>query len=91
MFVRECVYMCACLCECVCVGGEGKERGVRGLGGFCRRHQPAAARLPRRLWLIGHYPQDLLYKLCLILGFVCIYVYWQVHLLAFLLLEDNIR
>ena len=64
--VCKCVFMRVCACVCACVAGEGKERGVGGLGGFCRRHQPAAARLPRRLWLIGHYPQDLLYKLCVL-------------------------
>ena len=67
---------------CVCVGGEGKERGVRGLGGFCQRNQPTAARLPRRLWLIGHYPQDLLYRLCVSYISLCMYLRVYVHVTA---------
>ena len=52
-----CVHVCVCVCVCVCVhvcmcvcvlfgllkrerGGE--ERGVRGSGGVCRRHQRTA-------------------------------------------------
>ena len=31
-----------------------KRKGVRGLRGFCQRLKHTAARLPCRLWLIGH-------------------------------------
>ena len=75
VYVRVCVYVYVyCVCVCLC-GWEGKERVVRGLGGFCRRHQPTAARLPRRPRIIGHHPQDLFYKLCVSFIRLCMTLY----------------
>ena len=52
------------------------------LGGFCQRHQPAAARPPRRLWLISHHPLDLLCKLCVSYIRLCMYLRVHVYVRA---------